>query len=134
MEYILIALAAFYIGWKVNQYISTASFVKILEELNISEQQLEKVAQRLGAATLVAETPAEDTRDTVEIKVEQHQGRYYAYRCQDDEFVAHGDTPETLLSGILARLPAGSKVTVDKAQGGDIVELALARYAESQKS
>jgi hypothetical protein len=133
MEYLLIALVAFYLGWRAADIVLTASFSKILEELKVSESDLKKTAERLGVqAGVIAET-TEDDHNSINIKIEQHQGRYYAYRVDGDEFLAHGDSPEILLGQILERLPAGSRVTVDRDHGGEIMEAALSRYAESQK-
>jgi hypothetical protein len=134
MEYLLIALVAFYLGWRAADIVLTASFSKILEELKVSESDLKKTAERLGVEAGVIAEYKEDDANAVDIKIEQHQGRYYAYRVDGDEFVAQGDTPENLLSQILERLPAGSRVTVDRSRGGDIMDLALAKYTESKTS
>jgi hypothetical protein len=134
MDYLLLALVAFYAGWKISEFVLTASFTKILEELKVNEQDLEAAATRLGVEAGIIDQAQDvtDNQDKIDIKIEQHQGRYFAYLVDNDEFVAHGDTPETLLGQILERLPAGSKVVVDREQGGDIMELALSRYSESK--
>lgn len=135
MEYLLIACVAFVAGWKAADFVITATFMKILEQLKVTGTDLEHAARALGTQAGI-DFPATETVDTaaVSVRIEQHQGCYYAYHTVNDEFVAQGDTPESLLGSMLQRLPEGSTIIVEPGQCSDIIELALTTYADSQKS
>jgi hypothetical protein len=131
METIIIVTIAFILGWKLNELLMAASFKKILEELKVSDSALRDLAQRNGIV-VPEEDAAEKPKGTeVELKIEEIQGKFFAYESAKDTFVAQGDDPDQLLTRIIDRFPAGTRITVLKEHGGEIIEQAAARLRAS---
>jgi hypothetical protein len=125
METVILITIAFVIGWKLNEIVMAASFKKILEELKVPDSALKDLAQRNGIE-IPEESAAEKPKGPeINIRVEKIDGRLFAYEVGRDTFVAQGDDPEMLLSRIIERFPVGTKITVLKENGGDIIEQAV---------
>jgi len=125
METIILIVLAFIIGWKINEIVMAASFKKILEELRISDQSLKDLARRNGIEVAEDTTAEKPKGPEINIRVEKIDSRLFAYEVDRDTFVAQGDDPEMLLSRIIERFPVGTKITVLKENGGDIIEQAV---------
>jgi hypothetical protein len=126
METIILVTIAFVAGWKLNELVMAASFKKILDDLKVTDQSLRDLAERNGIE-LPPENAAEATTKTeVEIKVEEVEGCLFAYDTRD-LFLAQARDADTLLSRIIERFPAGTRITVSKEHGADIIEAAALR-------
>jgi len=116
---IIIGIFAFMFGLFIGfQYAARQSgkvFHYMLEEFGVSEEQLLKKAAELGIDT--SDYEPEDS-NTVELTVEQVDGRYFAYRYETDEFIAQDDTPEGLLEQLIRYFPANTRVNIDIDRGG----------------
>lgn len=102
MEYLLIAGVAFWLGMKVDAALNVIAFRKVLEELGVNQNQLRELARREGIK-LTDEDP-ESELPTLEIRIEQMEGSLYAYRLDNDQFLAQGLTQELLLESLTKNL------------------------------
>jgi len=119
--FILLALG-FVIGYKVSEIMHLISFRRIMRDLKITEQQLIKVARDNGID--VPDDRSEEDRElgireTIHIKIEQHEGQIYAYKSDTDEFLGQGTDPDDLVNGIARRFK-GIRMIVD--QGKDLLQ------------
>jgi hypothetical protein len=106
MEYILIALVAFVIGWKISNWISAVAFKEILEDLGVSNEKLEQMIREKYSNNNSTDTTVNDgvKLDVMEIKIEEHEGRLYAYRVADNRFLAQGADRESLIESLTQNL------------------------------
>ena len=122
IDIIVLLALGFVIGYKVSEIIHLLSFRRIMRDLNISEQQLLKVARDQGIA-VKDERSEEDRelgiRETIHIKIEQHGGQIYAYKSDTDEFLGQGTDPDDLVNGIALRFK-GIRMIVD--EGADLLQ------------
>ena len=90
-----------------------------MKDLGISDSQLKKFAKDQG---LAVDEPEEDPqiRETIHIKIEQHQGQIYAYRSDNDEFLGQGSDRDQLVLRIAERFK-GVRMIVD--EGGDLLKV-----------
>ena len=137
MEYFIITVVAFALGWKISEIFHVISFKKILEDLNVNGEDLKKlhnkIARDQGLAELYPSKNAaaeSDGKTVVDIKVEQLQGQLYAYEVDRDTFIAQGQTSDELLERILDRYPANHRIICDRSNGGDLITDAVERLAE----
>ena len=114
MEYLLIVIASFYLGYKVCEAIMTLSFREILKDLQIPDERIKNLAQDKGVQTTESES--------IELWVEEIQGHYYAYESQKNHFVTQAKNPEDLLTQIIDYYPAGTKIVLDKDRGGRLIQ------------
>jgi hypothetical protein len=119
MEYILTAVIAFAIGWKVNELIMAKTFADILKDLGVSSEQVQQLAETKGV---------EVDRDSnvVELRIDTVDDQLLAYEIKNNRFITQATTGEALLSQIIEHYPAGTKINIDRSQGGDIIQKAAA--------
>jgi hypothetical protein len=122
METIILIVLGFVVGWKLSEWITTASFMRILDDLNVDTKDLEKL-NKTYAKSLGEEV--EEDLTVIQVKVEEHQGRLFAYESVKDTFLAHADNADDLLAKLIERFPPGTRITIDKDQGGILVQDAV---------
>jgi hypothetical protein len=127
MELIIIAVVAFYFGFKIAEIVHVSSFKKILNDLKISEQQLRDLVQKNGLDLDQDEAPEESFAAKVEIKIEQHLGQLYVYELGSDRFVAQGKTSDEIMQRIVDSYPKGTRVICTTENGGLILSAAAER-------
>jgi hypothetical protein len=126
METIILVALAFIIGWKINEFILAASFKKILEDLNVSDQSLKDLARKNGIGVSDDDPEEKPQGPEIQLKIESIDGGLLAYDSQDT-FVAQAPDADTLLSRIIELFPAGTRITVLKEHGGDLITEAAER-------
>jgi len=125
MELIIIAVVAFYFGFKIAEIVHVSSFKKILNDLKISERQLRDLVKNNGLD--FDEAPEESRAARVEIKIEQHQDQLYVYELDSDRFVAQGKTSDEIMQRIIETYPKGTRVICTTENGGLILSDAAER-------
>ena len=101
METLIIAVTAFVIGWKLNEFFHVAAMLNLLKELGVKEADLRRLAQRHG---LDLPDPSESASSSVQdleeiqIKVEKHGSEIYAFRADNDQFLGQGPDRESLIT------------------------------------
>jgi hypothetical protein len=108
MEYIITAVVAFIIGWKISNWVSAAAFKGILEDLGVPDHKLEDLINRKYGGKIEDEATAVNDDgielEVMEIKIEQHQGQLYAFRVEDDRFLGQGKTKDELIGSLTQNL------------------------------
>ncbi len=129
MDFFIIAFLAFVVGFKISELIHVSSFKKILEDLNITPEQLKGILKKNGVE-VVEDTQAQPTKTQIEIKVETVQGQLFAYDLHKDTFIAQGRDGDELLERILAKYPTNVRVVCDVDHGGNLINDAVQRMAQ----
>lgn len=124
-EYILI-LVGFIIGYIVGKAVanwtSAMAFKEILNDLGISNAQLEKVKAKIDR-DLQEKTgaPEEVELTPMEIKIEQHQGQLYAFRKDNDQFLGQGKTREELIEHLKQNL-TNVRLIISEEDGAKLIQ------------
>lgn len=126
MEALIELVIVFALGWWLGSRFATMmhllSFRAILKELNVSNEQLRKLAHKNGLE--IPEDGSMDSKDgqgleVIHIKLEQHQGQIYAFRVDNNGFLAQGTDRESLINHLQQRM-TGVRLIVD--EGGDLLQ------------
>jgi hypothetical protein len=122
MDFIAIFIIGWIVGHKVCQVLNHMTFREILKDLGVTDQQLRDLAQRKGVDMPLVEpekAPAEP-QNVVEIKIEQHEGILFAFRKDNDQFLAQGPDREQLVARLTENLTP-CRVVVSKEDGAELL-------------
>ena len=115
-------IMALYLGFKAGEAWYLYTFRQILEDLNIKNTDLRKLAESKGIA--LSEVPTEDDLGSdlpiLEVRIEQHPEGLFAYRKADDSFIAQGKDRTTLMENLVNNL-TNVRVVVYKEDGADFI-------------
>ena len=115
-------IMALYLGFKAGEAWYLYTFRQILEDLNIKNTDLRKLAESKGIA--LSEVPAEDDLGSdlpiLEVRIEQHPEGLFAYRKADDSFIAQGKDRTILMENLVNNL-TNVRVVVYKEDGADFI-------------
>ena len=116
---ILSVVMALYIGFKAGEAWYLYTFRQILEDLNIKNSDLRQLAESKGIE--LAE-PAEEGDDlpVLEVRIEKHPEGLFAYRKEDNTFIAQGTDRTTLMENLVNNL-SNVRVVVAKEDGADFI-------------
>jgi hypothetical protein len=133
MEYldlIIVAIVAFYAGWRGATWLHVMSFKALLEDLDVGEKELREMARRNNIR--LPDHDEEETTITthVEVKVEQHQGQLYCFDLDSDRFVTQAASPEELIEKLFAAYPKGTKIQCEEDNGGSLIKDAIIKLKE----
>lgn len=110
-----------FVGSKIATYIHVISFKKIMEDLDISEQQLKKLIKANGI-----DLPENDSGinelEVCEIRIEQHQGQLYAFRKVDDHFLGQGTDRDTLIERLKQQFQKDTKLVITEEDGANLIK------------
>jgi hypothetical protein len=118
MELLIVIVAVAVISWKASQLWHLMAFKKMLEDLNIGNAQLLKVAEDNGID--VSELDPNNELPELEVRIEQHPEGLFAYRKADDSFIAQGADREKLMENLVNNL-TNVRVIVAKEDGADLI-------------
>jgi hypothetical protein len=120
--YLLLFAAGFYIGFKVNEKIMEWTFISMMQQAGFTDQHLEKFirhwAPKMGRD---ADAELDQHKATVSITIEQHGEMLYAYRKDDQGFLAQGTNREELLKTIADKFK-DVKFTVTAEDGAEFIK------------
>jgi hypothetical protein len=117
--YIILALfAGIWIGWKAQEALFSITFGKMLEEAGVTNKDLDKVLDH-HKDQLDIEEESELTK--VEIRLEQMGDQIYAYRKDDDMFLAQGHDRAELIDRISKRIN-NVKLIIAEDDGADLIK------------
>lgn len=122
IDYVIIAIVAFLVGYKVSEVMHVLSFKKVLEDLGVTREQLRQLGEK--AARELGEPVPEEFQDPlgleiIHIKLEQHQGQIYAFRADTDQFLGQGADRDSLISALKQRMD-NVRLIVD--EGSDLLQ------------
>jgi hypothetical protein len=112
----LAAFVGFWFGSKITATLHRAAAQFLLESLKINPQQLKKIQEDLEQR-LRSDDPEKEILD---VRLEQHQGVIFAYRCDDESFLGQGTNRDDLLKSLMHRL-SGCTVRIQEDQGADLL-------------
>ena len=122
LDLVLLCVAmALYIGFKVGEAWYLFTFRKMLEDLNIKQSDLRKLAKQQGID--LSEEPEEDPNSdlpVLEVRVEKNELGLFAYRKDNSLFLARGADRQELMANLIANLN-NVRVIVRKEDGGDYI-------------
>lgn len=121
MDYLLLALVAFAVGWKAGCVWMVTLFKHVLQELGVTHDQLEKLMDR-GRVANSEESPTTEDGEypKVAIKIEQHGLVLYAFRKEDDQFLGQGDSKESLIERLGEKMQNVTLV-IDEEDGASLI-------------
>ena len=122
IEYSLLLALAFALGWWLATRVTTTllhmTFMEILKDLGIKEDQLRDLARRNG---LPMPSIPDTELPTLEVRLEQHQGQIYAFRKDTDAFLGQGTDREDLVKRLTENL-SNVRVIISKEDGADLIQ------------
>lgn len=117
-------LIAFAIGWFLgSKFTSTwlhITFREILRDLGVTADQMRTLANKNGLEIIEPEAKTSEL-PILEIRIEQHQGILFAFRKDNDQFLAQGPDREALIKRLTENL-TNVRVVVDKEDGADLIK------------
>lgn len=116
LRYVLIFALGGVIGYKLSQAYMLMSFRQILDELGITDRQMQQLAEDNGVE--VADSGETPGLTPVEIFIEQHHGQLFAYRLADGVFLGQAADGPALVQRLTENL-SNVRVIVDKDHGAD---------------
>ena len=113
---------ALYIGFKVGEAWYLYTFRQILEDLNIKNSDLRRLAESKGVE-MSAPVEEDENADlpVLEVRIEQHPEGLFAYRKEDDTFIAQGPDRNGLMENLVHNL-TNVRVVVAKEDGADLIK------------
>lgn len=119
IETLILVALAFYIGWKLSEFIHTTAMMVVMKELGVSEEDLRRLAKKNNIHLKEPADSDRDALDEIHVKLEQHQGQIYAFRTDTDEFIAQGADRESLITHISRRF-TNVRMIID--EGGEFIK------------
>jgi hypothetical protein len=119
VEFIIGFVIGAYLGSKITGWLNRATFQEILDDLNVSDKQLEDLARRNGVKFDHDEESADSV--IIEVKIEQHGDQLYAYRKDSDEFLGQGSNKDELIDRLTGQFSANTKLVIAKEDGAGLV-------------
>lgn len=119
--YLVIAAAVgFAAGWKINAWITVISMRSILEDLGISQEQMERLHAK-AVSELANPTDGEEEEFTViNARLELMNGVLYCWQKDNGTFLGQGATREELIE-VLAAKHVGYRILIAQADGGELI-------------
>lgn len=119
IELLIVFALGWWLGGLVNTALQRMAFLKILEDLGVSREQLAKIRD-LNDPT--AEDTAADAAQTCEIKLEQHGDQIYAFRKDNDQFLGQGSDREGLLERLKTQFSGEVKLIIREEDGAKLIK------------
>jgi hypothetical protein len=115
LDLIVVFAVAFYLGHKLSSLWQQWTFARILDDLGVKPHQIK--------ALLDEDTAAEsDELARLEVRVEQHQGVLYAYRKDNQLFLAQGTDADALIKHLDLTFARGARLIVQEADGAELLQ------------
>ena len=121
MEYALIAILAFIVGFRIAEALHQMAFRKIMEELGIKESQLRELARKNGLKLEDEKESKDPELELIEVKLEQHQGQIYAFRTDTDQFLGQGVDRDSLIAHLKQRL-TNVRLVISEENGANLIK------------
>ena len=123
MEYFIVGIFAFVVGWKLGMEVHARIFAKMLEELGITEKDLDQLLKKAQGEESEAsqEEIEEELLEEIPVKIEQHQGQLYAFRVDNDAFLGQGVDRESLIKRLTETMN-GVRLTISEENGSRYIK------------
>ena len=118
LETILVFILGAFVGGKLVSIWMRISFRELLQELDITPDQLKAVMVRHGIDPAAV---ADEPKAVLEIRVERHQGVLFAYRCDTEEFLGQGANQDDLVKSIAGRM-RDVRLVISENNGAELLQ------------
>lgn len=119
IELLIVFAVGIFIGYRVNEAINRALMGSLLKDLGITEKDLRNAAAKNGIK--LPDEEAEAELESVDVRIEQHQGQLYAFRVDNDQFLGQGTDREGLISRLKENL-SNVRVIVSEENGSKFLK------------
>lgn len=106
MEIILGLVAGFYLGYKVSELYHKHAINDVLNDMGIDAETRKKMVEHCRAEIQKMESEI----NLIKIKIEAHQGQFYAFRQDTDQFIAQCASRDELIKLVQQKLGAAAVV------------------------
>ena len=121
---IFCVIMALYIGWKASAAWHIYTFRTLLEELKVPDHQLRQLVRdkAIDLGEPIPEEAEDDNADlpVLEVRIEQQPEGLFAYRKDDNLFIAMGKDHTQLMENLIDNLN-NVRVIVAKEDGADLI-------------
>lgn len=117
--FIIVFACGGYVGYKLNEMLMVHIFRKMLEDAGITDAQLNQFATHWKAK--LGTEDETDALEDIEVKIEKHNDQLYAFKLENNEFIAQGKTKEDLLTAIEQRM-TNVKLIISPEHGAEFVK------------
>lgn len=126
MEYFIVGIFAFVVGWKLGMEVHARIFADMLEKLGVTEKDLDGLLKNLKKEQgeepeASQEEIEEELLEEIPIKIEQHQGQLYAFRVDNDAFLGQGVDRESLIKRLTETMN-GVRLTISEENGSRYIK------------
>lgn len=121
LEILITLVVGCVLGWRVNDAVRTAAVKQLFKELGIKDSDLRRLAAKNGLDLPPADPEAEPELKIVEVRLEQHGDQIFAYRKDDDTFLAQGHDGAAVVNRLTENLEC-CRVTVAQEDGADLLQ------------
>lgn len=121
MDYFIVAIVAFYIGWKLQEKLMWFTFGKMMREAGVSNKDLDQFINHWAPSLKKEGVFAVTEEPQIEVRLEQHNQTLYAYRKDNEEFLGQGADQEELFKRIAERFQ-NVKFVIRKDDGAELLQ------------
>jgi len=122
-EWIILIFSALIIGLGAGWRVAAYTYSKLLIQLGITPDKLERAAEELIAEER-GEVYVEEESDEMYFKVEQHDGLLFAY-TENDVFIAQSSKAKELLELVYSKFPKVINFRVREDEGYKFIKTAV---------
>lgn len=117
LDFLIVIVIGFFIGWHTSKAWQIWAFKRLLEDLKVTNEDLQRVAREQG---LIDQSQVELDLPVVEIRIEQHPEGLFAYRKSDSQYLGQGRDREELMQNLVNNL-TNVRVIVAKEDGAELI-------------
>jgi len=120
IETLLLVGMSFWFGWKASQMWHLFTFKQILQDLKVSNKDLHKLAKEQGIDIDISAKDEDSNLPVLEVRVEQQPEGLFAYRKDNNLFLAMGKDRDSLMENLVHNL-TNVRVVIAKEDGADLI-------------
>lgn len=118
--YLIIAAAlGFVAGWKINSWFTVISMRSILEDLGITQEEMEQLRDKVNRE-MAGDQDEEEEFTVINARLELMNGVLYCWQKDNGNFLGQGATKEELIE-VLAAKYVGYRILIAQADGGELM-------------
>lgn len=122
IDLVIVFVAAFWLGWKVQEKIMFYTMAEMFRKAGITNKELDKFINHWKDDLDKPEEVEVDENgyEIVPIKIEKHGEVLYAFRKDDDQFLGQGDSKESLIRRLGEKL-VGIRLVIEEGDGAELI-------------
>lgn len=119
--YIIVFACGAFVGYKVNEMFMVWIFRKMIDDAGLTTKDLDTFTNHWKAKLGADHEDDSVTLEQIEVKIEKHNDQLYAFKLENDEFIAQGKDKEALLDAIEKRMN-NVKLIISQEHGAEYVK------------